>query len=637
MDNPGEILRLCRLCLVKDQVNIPIFEEQGDIRQTFLKIRSCLPVKVSRDDKLPKKICGGCSNKLDLFYEFWSSTANSEKTLQSWLGQEEEDDKMQEITKPVEALVKEESEALEDGHAHDQSFDEATKDEAEAPPAKRARRTAAVKAQINISHDSDEDEDVDGAEPITKIEDESDDSDGEEKDPSYTEVPGTSADDQAGPSGLGKDGVEAPPKIAIRKSPRKSKNKLTDYINEIFKESDDEDDLFETARKPKKEIDDDIYPCKKCCSIFLSKGDLLKHRKTTHRNNRSLDVQSKDEILGDVKRLYECRNCTEVFPTIQELRAHKKEHIKKEFVESHTYYFDATQEIYICNTCSAEFKDEVEAERHTKGHEEFFECSLCSDRFQSLFQLGSHLKASHNEDDNYRCPQCPELKFSKPSLFMKHIDTIHQKRYTYTCKECGKGFHSKSLCREHMNIHLGVKPFNCIVCGALFTYSKSVVTHQLKAHRVEILGESHRTECSFCRNRFVSIASLERHVQQVHATPKAPKGKIHLCDYCGMGFAKKNKMVVHQRVHTGVKPYPCRYCDKCFSKSGERNCHERIHTGERPYSCKYCGKAFRQSAPFKVHIRTHTGERPYVCDLCRKGFTTNQGLKLHRKRCTSID
>lgn len=47
MDNPGEILRLCRLCLVKDQVNIPIFEEQGDIRQIFLKISSCLPVTVS--------------------------------------------------------------------------------------------------------------------------------------------------------------------------------------------------------------------------------------------------------------------------------------------------------------------------------------------------------------------------------------------------------------------------------------------------------------------------------------------------------------------------------------------------------------------------------------------------------------
>lgn len=46
MDNGGDILQLCRLCLVKDQVNIPIFEEQGDIRQIFLKISSCLPVKV---------------------------------------------------------------------------------------------------------------------------------------------------------------------------------------------------------------------------------------------------------------------------------------------------------------------------------------------------------------------------------------------------------------------------------------------------------------------------------------------------------------------------------------------------------------------------------------------------------------
>lgn len=244
---------------------------------------------------------------------------------------------------------------------------------------------------------------------------------------------------------------------------------------------------------------------------------------------------------------------------------------------------------------------------------------------------------THSEDDQFSCPLCPQLKFPKPSLFMKHIDTKHQKRYMYNCKDCGKGFHSKTLCKEHLNVHLGIKPFSCIVCGAGFTYSKSVVTHQLKAHRVEILGQSHTTECTFCRNRFVTVASLERHVQQVHSAPKAPQEKIHLCDICGMGFAKKNKMVVHQRVHTGVKPYHCRYCDKSFSKSGERNCHERIHTGERPYSCEYCGKAFRQSAPFKVHIRTHTGERPYVCNICTKGFTTNQGLKLHKKQCSSMD
>lgn len=43
-----EIMQLCRLCLVKEQVNIPIFEDQGDIRQIFLKITACLPVKVRK-------------------------------------------------------------------------------------------------------------------------------------------------------------------------------------------------------------------------------------------------------------------------------------------------------------------------------------------------------------------------------------------------------------------------------------------------------------------------------------------------------------------------------------------------------------------------------------------------------------
>lgn len=40
-------MELCRLCLVKDKVQIPIFEGEGDIRQIFLKIAACLPVKVS--------------------------------------------------------------------------------------------------------------------------------------------------------------------------------------------------------------------------------------------------------------------------------------------------------------------------------------------------------------------------------------------------------------------------------------------------------------------------------------------------------------------------------------------------------------------------------------------------------------
>ncbi|XP_049819970.1 uncharacterized protein LOC109605143 isoform X2 [Aethina tumida] len=230
MDNGGDILQLCRLCLVKDQVNIPIFEEQGDIRQIFLKISSCLPVKVTPDDKLPKKICDGCSCKLDMLYEFWNTTANAEKQLVSWLDQaglkantETADQTMSVVaqqvsSKPSETVVKEEAadEIFMEEITFSEKWEEASSSAgpsatitSDEPPPKRARRAAAVRASLNVAAESDDEDDLDTE--LTKIEDESEDEDDAEvDDPSYVDAPSTSADDQPGPSGVGKDGGDAP-------------------------------------------------------------------------------------------------------------------------------------------------------------------------------------------------------------------------------------------------------------------------------------------------------------------------------------------------------------------------------------------------------------------------------------------
>ncbi|XP_044592926.1 zinc finger and SCAN domain-containing protein 2-like [Cotesia glomerata] len=82
-----DYMDLCRLCLVKDQVSVPIFEGDGDARQIFHKIAFCLPVKVNREDKLPKKICDDCAYKVELCYQFYNTTANAEKQLMQWLGE----------------------------------------------------------------------------------------------------------------------------------------------------------------------------------------------------------------------------------------------------------------------------------------------------------------------------------------------------------------------------------------------------------------------------------------------------------------------------------------------------------------------------------------------------------------------
>ncbi|XP_064860014.1 zinc finger and SCAN domain-containing protein 5B-like [Oncorhynchus nerka] len=110
------------------------------------------------------------------------------------------------------------------------------------------------------------------------------------------------------------------------------------------------------------------------------------------------------------------------------------------------------------------------------------------------------------------------------------------------------------------------------------------------------------------------------------------KEKRFLCMFCNKGFSCPQKVEIHQRVHTGVKPFNCTQCHMRFAQACNLKRHQRVHTGEKPYSCPQCEKRFSHQHHLKMHLNVHTGEMPFACTYCGKRFSDRSYLRIHQQK-----
>uniref|UniRef100_A0A3P9H2P7 Zinc finger and BTB domain containing 48 n=1 Tax=Oryzias latipes TaxID=8090 RepID=A0A3P9H2P7_ORYLA len=144
------------------------------------------------------------------------------------------------------------------------------------------------------------------------------------------------------------------------------------------------------------------------------------------------------------------------------------------------------------------------------------------------------------------------------------------------------------------------------------------------------------------------------------------------CATCHKSFKSKYYLKVHNRRHTGEKPFTCQKCDKKYLRKESLflhetrgcpieqvreakslvcltlnclTCHEqfmyknsltmhmmKVHGHPKPHACSQCPKTFLTRTVLRVHEATkHRGEKPFVCEECGHRASSRNGLQMHIK------
>ncbi|XP_026512588.1 zinc finger protein 341 isoform X2 [Terrapene carolina triunguis] len=285
-----------------------------------------------------------------------------------------------------------------------------------------------------------------------------------------------------------------------------------------------------------------------------------------------------------------------------------------------------------------------------------YQCQFCPSKFNTYFQLKSHM-TQHKNEQVYKCvvKSCAQT-FQKLESFLEHIKN-HQEELSYRCHLCSKDFpslyelsvhqYSHSLLPQH-SPKKDVAVYKCVKCVNKYSTPEALEHHLQTA--------THNFPCPHCQKVFPCERYLRRHL------PTHGGGGKFKCQICKKFFRREHYLKLHAHIHSGEKPFKCSVCDAAFNRKDKLKRHMLIHepfkkshtgcnkefnrpdklkahilshSGMKIHKCQYCNKSFSRRAHMVEHQRSHTGNYKYRCPTCSKGFTRQKYMKDHKCRLNS--
>ncbi|XP_073964271.1 uncharacterized protein [Choristoneura fumiferana] len=133
-------------------------------------------------------------------------------------------------------------------------------------------------------------------------------------------------------------------------------------------------------------------------------------------------------------------------------------------------------------------------------------------------------------------------------------------------------------------------------------------------------------ECEYCHKILTSKLSIRNHYK-IHT------GFDVVCEHCGKKFITRRLLLMHCRAKHGYeKTDKCSYCDYRASNAEQVKIHERLHTGEKPYVCGECGAGFHRKSSYLQHVAIHLPEKTVQCAQCPARFKSVTLMRIHAAR-----
>lgn len=302
------------------------------------------------------------------------------------------------------------------------------------------------------------------------------------------------------------------------------------------------------------------YKCSNCSKTFAQPSGKYHHervclKRMANYTKYNITANSKPKATKELKstkvsklsRVSRVSTATKDFKAKNGLRATRNSKASRKSVVSKARTVSKAPKV------SAATKD-LKATKHSKK--------------LKYIQAKPKLNVAHSMTKRFECRFCHKLLVNAAGL-INHENT-HMGRRPHKCHICLKTFTAKSNLMDHNRVHANPRGDTCRVCRRHFSNSSSLRVH-IRTKHLSDNDPCRYFNCQLCNIKFKSPYELLRHQKMIHR-----KNTDFTCDLCRKQFTWKHQLIVHMRVHSGVRPYKCSNCPKRFRHGYTKVKHERL-------------------------------------------------------------